>query len=96
MTSITGMGLIGTTSTPSIMCSYNQVNGIPTCADPKLLKKIIRGRWKLDGYIVADCDSVDVFYNQQHYTSTPEEAAADAIKAGQFGFGLRTIPRSIH
>uniref|UniRef100_A0A6N2NEG8 Glycoside hydrolase family 3 N-terminal domain-containing protein n=1 Tax=Salix viminalis TaxID=40686 RepID=A0A6N2NEG8_SALVM len=27
----------------SIMCSYNQVNGIPTCADPKLLKKIIRG-----------------------------------------------------
>ena len=33
-------------------------------------------------YIVADCDSVDVYYNQQHYTSTPEEAAADAIKAG--------------
>lgn len=66
----------------SIMCSYNQVNGIPTCADPNLLKKTIRGRWKLDGYIVADCDSVDVYYNQQHYTSTPEEAAADAIKAG--------------
>lgn len=33
-------------------------------------------------YIVSDCDSVGVFYNSQHYTSTPEEAAADAIKAG--------------
>ncbi|XP_026435663.1 probable beta-D-xylosidase 2 [Papaver somniferum] len=66
----------------SVMCSYNQVNGIPTCADPNLLKGTIRGDWKLNGYIVSDCDSVGVFYDNQHYTATPEEAAAAAIKAG--------------
>ncbi|XP_027352718.1 probable beta-D-xylosidase 2 [Abrus precatorius] len=66
----------------SVMCSYNQVNGVPTCADPNLLKRTVRGQWHLDGYIVSDCDSVGVFYGNQHYTSTPEEAAADAIKAG--------------
>lgn len=33
-------------------------------------------------YIVSDCDSVGVLYDTQHYTQTPEEAAADAIKAG--------------
>ncbi|KAK4558318.1 hypothetical protein RGQ29_007885 [Quercus rubra] len=66
----------------SVMCSYNQVNGVPTCADPNLLKKTVRGVWGLDGYIVSDCDSVGVYYTQQHYTSTPEEAAADAVKAG--------------
>ncbi|KAK9161716.1 hypothetical protein Syun_008057 [Stephania yunnanensis] len=66
----------------SVMCSYNQVNGIPTCADPTLLRGTIRGSWRLDGYIVSDCDSVGVFYDTQHYTTTPEEAAADAIKAG--------------
>lgn len=66
----------------SVMCSYNQVNGIPTCADPKLLSGVIRGEWKLNGYIVSDCDSVDVFYNTQHYTKTPEETAAKAILAG--------------
>ncbi|XP_057439231.1 probable beta-D-xylosidase 2 [Lotus japonicus] len=66
----------------SVMCSYNQVNGVPTCADPNLLKRTVRGQWHLDGYIVSDCDSVGVFYSNQHYTSTPEEAAADAIKAG--------------
>ncbi|KAE8722845.1 putative beta-D-xylosidase 2 [Hibiscus syriacus] len=66
----------------SVMCSYNQVNGVPTCADPNLLQKTVRGQWKLNGYIVSDCDSVGVYYNTQHYTSTPEEAAADAIKAG--------------
>jgi beta-glucosidase-like glycosyl hydrolase len=65
------------------MCSYNQVNGKPTCADENLLKNTIRGQWRLNGYIVSDCDSVDVFFNQQHYTSTPEEAAARSIKAGE-------------
>ncbi|CAA0829382.1 Probable beta-D-xylosidase 2 [Striga hermonthica] len=66
----------------SIMCSYNQVNGKPTCADPDLLMDTIRKKWKLKGYIVSDCDSVDVFYRQQKYTSTPEDAAALAIRSG--------------
>ncbi|XXG53999.1 hypothetical protein AAC387_Pa03g1988 [Persea americana] len=66
----------------SVMCSYNQVNGVPTCADPNLLRDTIRGQWGLNGYIVSDCDSVGVFYDTQHFTSTPGEAAAAAIKAG--------------
>ncbi|KAF4364403.1 hypothetical protein F8388_006980 [Cannabis sativa] len=66
----------------SVMCSYNRVNGIPTCADPDLLKGVIRGQWGLDGYIVSDCDSVEVYYNAIHYTSTPEAAVALALKAG--------------
>lgn len=35
----------------SVMCSYNRVNGIPTCADPNLLKGIIRDQWGLNGYV---------------------------------------------
>ncbi|KAL1832586.1 hypothetical protein ACET3Z_002237 [Daucus carota] len=66
----------------SVMCSYNQVNGIPTCADPNLLKNTIRGAWRLNGYIVSDCDSVGVLYENQHYTATPEDAVAATIKAG--------------
>lgn len=34
----------------SVMCSYNRVNGIPTCADPKLLNQTVRGEWDLHGY----------------------------------------------
>ncbi|KAJ7013378.1 hypothetical protein NC653_003151 [Populus alba x Populus x berolinensis] len=34
----------------SVMCSYNRVNGIPTCADPVLLKGVIREQWNLDGF----------------------------------------------
>ncbi|KAK3419896.1 hypothetical protein EUGRSUZ_G00654 [Eucalyptus grandis] len=65
-----------------VMCSYNQVNGKPTCADPDFLAGIIRGKWKLNGYIASDCDSVYEFYNSQNYTKTLEEAAAKAILAG--------------
>ncbi|XP_050209231.1 probable beta-D-xylosidase 5 [Mercurialis annua] len=66
----------------SIMCSYNRVNGVPTCADPHLLKGIIRDQWNLDGYIVSDCDSVEVYYRMINYTATPEDAVALALKAG--------------
>ncbi|KAJ4760361.1 beta-xylosidase 1 [Rhynchospora pubera] len=66
----------------SVMCSYNQVNGKPTCADKDLLAGTVRGDWKLNGYIVSDCDSVDVLYNYQHYTKNPEDAAAITIKSG--------------
>ena len=34
----------------SVMCSYNRVNGIPACANHKLLKETIRQDWDLHGY----------------------------------------------
>ena len=33
--------------------------------------------------IVSDCDSVEVYYNAIHYTATPEDAVALALKAGR-------------
>ncbi|KAK9936732.1 hypothetical protein M0R45_013560 [Rubus argutus] len=67
----------------SVMCSYNKVNGIPTCADPKLLKETIRGDWDLHGYIVSDCDSLEVMVNGHKWLGdTGVDAAAQALKAG--------------
>ncbi|CAN6373296.1 unnamed protein product [Urochloa humidicola] len=66
----------------AVMCSYNQVNGVPTCADEAFLKGTVREKWGLGGYIVSDCDSIDVFFNDQHYTNTTEDAAAAALRAG--------------
>ncbi|EOY17590.1 Glycosyl hydrolase family protein [Theobroma cacao] len=47
----------------SVMCSYNQVNKIPSCADPILLKQTIREEWKLNGYIISDCDAIEMIHN---------------------------------
>ncbi|XP_021686167.2 probable beta-D-xylosidase 5 [Hevea brasiliensis] len=66
-----------------VMCSYNRVNGIPTCADPKLLNQTIRGDWNLHGYIVSDCDSIEVMVDDQEFLSdTNEDAVAQTLKAG--------------
>ncbi|CAL9192290.1 probable beta-D-xylosidase 2 [Musa acuminata AAA Group] len=67
----------------SVMCSYNQVNAIPTCVDARLLRGTIRNDWELHGYIVSDCDSIDVLLNTQKFLDdTPEDAVAQVLRAG--------------
>ncbi|KUJ21700.1 uncharacterized protein LY89DRAFT_608133 [Mollisia scopiformis] len=69
----------------SIMCSYNSVNGIPTCLDPYLLQTVLREHWDWDAadhYVTTDCFALDVAFDSHNYTSTPEQTAADALKAG--------------
>ena len=69
----------------SVMCSYNSVNGVPSCANNWLLQTVVRDLWGFDrygGWVVSDCDAVDDIYNAHRYTSTPEQAAADALLAG--------------
>ncbi|XP_006858943.2 beta-xylosidase/alpha-L-arabinofuranosidase 1 [Amborella trichopoda] len=67
----------------SVMCSYNRVNGIPTCADPKLLSETIRGEWNLHGYIVSDCDSLEVMHHGHKFLNdTPEDTVAQTLRAG--------------
>ena len=34
------------------MCSYNAVNGVPSCANDLINNKIIRNEWGFEGYIV--------------------------------------------
>jgi pre-mRNA-splicing factor SYF2/beta-D-xylosidase 4 len=33
----------------SLMCSYNSVNGKPSCANPWLLQTVARDQWEFDG-----------------------------------------------
>uniref|UniRef100_A0A453PJ89 Glycoside hydrolase family 3 N-terminal domain-containing protein n=1 Tax=Aegilops tauschii subsp. strangulata TaxID=200361 RepID=A0A453PJ89_AEGTS len=65
-----------------IMCSYNRVNGVPTCADHNLLSKTARGDWSFNGYITSDCDAVAIIHDVQGYAKAPEDAVADVLKAG--------------
>ncbi|XP_021295808.1 beta-xylosidase/alpha-L-arabinofuranosidase 1-like [Herrania umbratica] len=71
----------------SVMCSYNQVNKVPTCADPILLKQTLREEWKLNGYIVSDCDSVEVIHKEQRLDLdcgvTYPNALENSVKQGK-------------
>uniref|UniRef100_A0ACD6AMC6 Uncharacterized protein n=1 Tax=Avena sativa TaxID=4498 RepID=A0ACD6AMC6_AVESA len=67
----------------SVMCSYNRVNGIPACADARLLSGTIRRDWGLHGYIVSDCDAVRVMADNATWLGyTAVEASAAVLKAG--------------
>ncbi|KAK0836018.1 hypothetical protein LTR73_000519 [Friedmanniomyces endolithicus] len=64
----------------SIMCSYNAINGIPSCANSYLQETILREHWGWttdNNYITSDCNAIwDIFANHNYTTSS---AAAEGI-----------------
>ena len=66
----------------SIMCAYNAIDGAPACANTILLQKHLRDDWGFKGYAVSDCDAVGDIASGHHFAASPEEAAAQAVKAG--------------
>lgn len=66
----------------SIMCSYNSVNGVPSCANHFLLETTARESFHLNGFVVGDCGAVANILETHHYTSTAEDTVAVALHAG--------------
>ena len=68
-----------------IMCSYNAVNGVPSCANDFLLKEKLRDSWRFDGYVTSDCGAInDVCAaepNGHGYATDCANATALSIKA---------------
>jgi len=64
-----------------VMCSYNEVNGAPTCGNPELTK-ILREDWGFDGYISSDTDACEDIYKTHHYSPDVEHAVAACLKGG--------------
>lgn len=65
----------------ALMCSYNAVNGVPSCASKELLYGVARDSWGFEGYITADCDAVDTIENYHHYTNNSDTTVALAVTA---------------
>lgn len=65
-----------------MMCSYNAVNGVPTCTNKALLTTLARDTWGFNGYITSDCGAVEDVYDTHNYADSPEEAIFDVLQAG--------------
>ncbi len=66
----------------SVMCAYNRYNGEACCGSNSLLNDVLRNQWDFDGYVVSDCGAISDIYSYHKIVSTPEEAAALAVKSG--------------
>lgn len=65
-----------------LMCSYNEVNGVPSCGDPFLLNDTLRNAWGFDGYVVSDCDAIEVMWIDHNYTHSGPQSVAVGLQAG--------------
>jgi beta-glucosidase len=82
----------------SVMCSYNDLRGAPTCASDFLLKRKLRDEWNFKGYVVSDCGAVSDIFEGHHYAKSMAEAAAGAVKAGTdltCGNEYKTLPEAV-
>ena len=69
----------------SLMCSYNAVNGVPSCANSFALQTLLRNEWGFDkhfGYVSTDCDAAYNVFNPHMYAKNESSAAADSVRAG--------------
>jgi beta-glucosidase len=65
----------------TIMSSFNEINGVPSSANPFLLRKILRDEWKFDGFVVSDWTSISEMI-PHGFAANPAEAAERAFNAG--------------
>ena len=61
----------------TFMSAFNDLNGVPSSANPFTLTAVLRGEWKFDGFVVSDWDSVAQLI--------PHGIAADGREAARRG-----------
>ena len=58
------------------------INGVPSCANRKLLTDILRDEWGFTGYVVSDDGALRNVVEAHHFINNSVDAAAYAVKAG--------------
>jgi len=71
----------------SVMASYNEIDGVPSHANAWLLRDVLRGEWKFDGFVVSDYYAIwelsDRPETHGHFVAADKaEACALAVRAG--------------
>jgi beta-glucosidase len=65
----------------TLMSAFNDLNGVPSSANPFTLTKVLRGEWKFDGFVVSDYTSVEELI-KHGLAANEQEAARLALTAG--------------
>ena len=65
----------------TFMCSFNDINGVPSSGNKYLNRDILRDEWKFDGMLVSDWGSIDQLI-LHGVSENQKEAALKGIEAG--------------
>lgn len=83
----------------SIMASFNEINGIPACANAYLLKTILRDEWGFEGVVASDYNALQELITHG-VAGSEEEACERTILAGcdmdmHSGIYMRHLPKLV-
>ena len=65
----------------TLMCSFNEINGVPSSGNAFLLKEVLRDEWKFDGFVVSDWASIAEMV-EHGFCADRRDAAKKAVQAG--------------
>lgn len=66
----------------SVMASYNEIDGVPSHSNGKMLNGILRGEWGFDGLLVSDYFAINELVTRHNLADNRKDAALIAFKAG--------------
>jgi beta-glucosidase len=66
----------------SVMASYNEIDGVPSHANPWLLNQVLRGEWGFKGAVVSDYFAISQLVDRHRMFSDIRDAAERAIESG--------------
>lgn len=66
----------------SVMASYNEIDGVPSHSNGKMLNGILRGEWGFDGLLVSDYYAINELVNRHNLAANRKDAALIAFNAG--------------
>jgi len=66
----------------SVMASYNEIDGVPSHANPWLLREVLKKEWGFKGAVVSDYFAINELVTRHKMFADVKDAAERAIKAG--------------
>lgn len=65
-----------------IISLYSSVNGIPSCANDKLLSQILRKQWGFKGYVISDMGAIEGIVETHKYYNNTFDTVVGTVTAG--------------
>lgn len=66
----------------AVMCSYNQIDGMPVQASRDVLTSLLRDEYGFDGIVISDLHSVEHLFTLHRVAEDREQSIATALAAG--------------
>jgi beta-xylosidase len=65
-----------------VMAAYHDIDGVPVCAEPRLLTTMLRDQLGFDGVVVSDYWAIDWLHEEHRISVDRADSAAVALRAG--------------